>query len=237
MHDGKQKIKGRNHMELKGKIINFLGDSITEGVGVSDIANCRYDNVIHKQYGLAAHNNYGIGGTRLAYQSTPSEKPAHDLYFLGRAHKMDKNADIVVVYGGVNDYIHGDAYFGAMEDRTPTTFCGAVYCLMQYLTTEYAGKPVVFMTPAHMHFKGVSDQEVSPRPMKKVDAKPLQAYVDVIKERGKEFDIPVLDLFENLGIDPNNESEREAYTVDGLHFNNEGQAFLAKALGDFLTAL
>lgn len=224
-------------MELKGKIINFLGDSITEGVGVSDIANCRYDNVIHKQYGLAAHNNYGIGGTRLAYQSTPSEKPAHDLYFLGRAHKMDKNADIVVVYGGVNDYIHGDAYFGAMEDRTPTTFCGAVYCLMQYLTTEYAGKPVVFMTPAHMHFKGVSDQEVSPRPMKKVDAKPLQAYVDVIKERGKEFDIPVLDLFENLGIDPNNESEREAYTVDGLHFNNEGQAFLAKALGDFLTAL
>ena len=72
---------------------------------------------------------------------------------------------------------------------------------------------------------------------KKPDAKPLQAYVDVIKARGEEFGIPVLDLFENLGIDPNNEAEREAYTVDGLHFNDAGQAFLAKALGDFLTSL
>jgi len=33
------------------------------------------------------------------------------------------------------------------------------------------------------------------------------------------------------------EAEREAYTVDGLHFNDAGQAFLAKALGDFLTSL
>lgn len=224
-------------MELKGKVINFLGDSITEGVGVSDIENCRYDNVIHKRYDLAAHDNYGIGGTRLAYQSVPSENPAHDLYFLGRAHKMNKDADIVVVYGGVNDYIHGDAYFGTMEDRTVTTFCGAVWCLMDYLKNEYAGKTVVFMTPAHMHYKGVSDKEVSARPMKKPDAKPLQAYVDVIKARGEEFCIPVLDLFENLGIDPNNESDREAYTVDGLHFNDAGQAFLAKALGEFLSAL
>ena len=224
-------------MELKGKVINFLGDSITEGVGVTDIENCRYDNRIHKQYGLAAHYNYGVGGSRLAYQSVPSEKPAHDLYFLGRAYKMYKDADIVVVYGGVNDYIHGDAYFGTMEDTSVTTFCGAVWCLMNYLQTEYAGKTVVFMTPAHMHFKGTSDKEVSPRPMKKPDAKPLQAYVDVIKARGKEFGIPVLDLFEKLGVDPNNEAQRDAYTVDGLHFNDDGQAFLAKALGEFLSEL
>lgn len=224
-------------MELKGKTVNFLGDSITEGVGVSDIEGCRYDNRIHKQYQLAAHYNYAVGGSRLAYQSVPSEKPAHDLYFLGRAHKMQKNADLVVVYGGVNDYIHGDAYFGTMEDRSVMTFCGAVWCLMQYLTTAYAGKTVVFMTPAHMNYKGVSDSEVSPRPMKKPDAKPLQAYVDVIKERGKEFGVPVLDLFEHLGIDPNNEEQRKAYTVDGLHFNNEGHAFLARALGSFLETL
>ena len=224
-------------MELKGKIINFLGDSITEGAGVSDIANCRYDNVIHREYGLAAHNNYGIGGTRLAYQSVPSDKPAHDLYFLGRAHKMAKNADVVVVYGGVNDYIHGDAYFGTMEDTAPTTFCGAVYALMDFLTTQYAEKTVVFMTPAHMCYGGVSDREVSPRSVKKPDAKPLQAYVDVIKARGAEFGIPVLDLFEKLGLDPNDEEQRSTYTVDGLHFNDAGHTFLAKALGEFLLSL
>jgi lysophospholipase L1-like esterase len=223
-------------MELKGKIIDFLGDSITEGVGVTD-QNNRYDNVIHRRFELAAHYNYGIGGTRLAHQSVPSEIPRYDLCFCGRAYMLDKSADLIVVYGGVNDYIHGDAYFGNMEDRTPTTFCGAVYFLMNLLKTNYEGKKIVFMTPAHMHFKGISDKFPTGRPMKKPDAQPLSAYVEVIKARGEELGIPVLDLFEKLPIDPNNESDREKYTVDGLHFNDEGQGILAKTLGDFLETL
>ena len=223
-------------MELKGKIIDFLGDSITEGVGVTDQSN-RYDNVIHRRFELAAHYNYGIGGTRLAHQSVPSEIPRYDLCFCGRAYLLEKSADLIVVYGGVNDYIHGDAYFGKMEDRTPETFCGAVYFLMNFLKTNYECKQIVFMTPAHMHFRGISDKFPTGRPMKKPDAQPLSAYVEVIKARGEELGIPVLDLFEKLPIDPNNESDREKYTVDGLHFNDEGQGILAKTLGDFLETL
>lgn len=223
-------------MELKGKTLNFLGDSITEGVGVTDQSQ-RYDNLIHKRFGLAAHYNYGIGGTRLAHQSVPSETPRYDLCFCGRAYLIEKTADLTVVYGGVNDYIHGDAYFGKMEDRTPETFCGAVYFLMSFLKSNYPEQKLVFMTPAHMHFRGVSDSLVCPRPIKKPDAQPLAAYVEVIKARGEELGIPVLDLFEKLPIDPNNEEDREKYTVDGLHFNDLGQAVLAKTLGDFLESL
>ena len=223
-------------MELKGKIIDFLGDSITEGVGVYD-QNNRYDNVAHRRLGLAAHYNYGIGGTRLAHQSAPSETPRYDLCFCGRAYLLEKSADLIVVYGGVNDYIHGDAYFGKMEDRTPETFCGAVYFLMNFLKTNYEGKKIVFMTPAHMHFKGISDKFPTGRPMKKPDAQPLSAYVEVIKARGEELGIPVLDLFEKLPIDPNNESDREKYTVDGLHFNDVGHEILANTLCDFLESL
>jgi lysophospholipase L1-like esterase len=223
-------------MELKGKIIDFLGDSITEGVGVYD-QNNRYDNVAHRRLELAAHYNYGIGGTRLAHQSSPSEIPRYDLCFCGRAYMLEKSADLIVVYGGVNDYIHGDAYFGKMEDRTPATFCGAVYFLMNFLKTNYEGKQIVFMTPAHMHFKGISDKCLSGRPMKKPDAQPLSAYVEVIKARGEELGIPVLDLFEKLPIDPNNESDREKYTVDGLHFNDIGHEILANTLCDFLESL
>ena len=223
-------------MELKGKIIDFLGDSITEGVGVTD-QNNRYDNIVHRRLELAAHYNYGIGGTRLAHQSAPSETPRYDLCFCGRAYLLEKSADLIVVYGGVNDYIHGDAYFGKMEDRTPETFCGAVYFLMNFLKTNYEGKKIVFMTPAHMHFRGISDKCLTGRPMKKPDSQPLSAYVEVIKARGKELGIPVLDLFEKLPIDPNNESDREKYTVDGLHFNDDGHEILANTLCDFLESL
>ena len=88
-----------------------------------------------------------------------------------------------------------------------------------------------------MHFRGVSDKEVSPRPIKKPDAKPLQAYVDIIKARGEELDIPVLDLFEKLPIDPNNEADMAKYTTDGLHLNDDGHVMLAKVLGNFLETL
>ena len=224
-------------MELKGKVIDFLGDSITEGVGVSNPSENRYDNRLKAMYGLAATYNYGVGGTRLAHQKVPSEKPRHDLSFCGRAYDLNRSADVVVVYGGVNDYLHGDADFGEMSDRTHRTFCGAVYSLMSFLKEQHPNATVVFMTPAHCHYKGVSDKQVSIRDMKQADAKPLQAYVDVIKARGEELGIPVLDLFEKLGLDPNFESDKEKFTVDGLHFNDEGHAYIAKALGEFLTAL
>ncbi len=223
-------------MELKGKIIDFLGDSITEGSGVSNLEN-RYDNRLAKMCELKAVYNYGIGGTRIAHQTRPSEKPRFDLCFCGRAYNINRSADIVVVYGGVNDYIHGDAPFGQDGDTTPATFCGGVYFLMNLLKTNFEGKTVVFMTPAHSCYQGVSDKEVSPRPMKHPTSMPLRNYVEVIKATGKKLGVPVLDLMENLGIDPNDPTDRANFTVDGLHFNDAGHEYIAKALEKFLKAL
>lgn len=125
-------------------------------------------------------NNYGIGGTRIAHQGVPSEKPRYDLCFCGRAYNMERNADIIVVYVGVNDYIYGDAYFGKLTDKTPATFCGGVDFLMRLLQSEYGGAKIVFMTPAHMQYDDLYDTKASERPMKKSDAKPLYEYVKVI---------------------------------------------------------
>ena len=221
-------------MELNGKIACFLGDSITEGVGVKDRANNRYDNRLAKACGLKAVYNYGIGGTRIAHQYQPSEDACRDMTFCGRAFFLNPEADLFVVYGGINDYIHGDAPFGKIGDRTQATFCGAVWYLMNTLRTRYAGKTVVFLTPAHCYFKGVSDAEVSPRPMKAPDSKPVLGYVEAILETAKEFDVPVLDLYHDLGITPNEEEDRAKYTTDGLHFNDDGHAVIAAKLQAFL---
>ena len=224
-------------MQLQGKIINFLGDSITEGHGVSDKENCRFDHVLQKECNLKATNNYGIGGTRIAHQITPSAKARHDLCFCGRAYDMDKNADVIVVYGGVNDYGHGDAPFGEMGDTTPATFCGAVYWLMQFLKSEYPSATVAFLTPARCQIGGVPYTCPAKHPVKQPDAKPLRAYVDVILQTAKEFAIPVLDLCENLGIDPTVPADYNAYTTDGLHFNDAGHAILAQKIKDFLLSI
>ncbi len=224
-------------MKLEGKIIDFLGDSITEGAGVADIPRNRYDNVLKQIAGLKEVHNYGIGGTRLAHQIVPSTTPRYDLCFCGRAYNLDPTADIIVVYGGVNDYLHGDAPFGVPSHTAPNSFWGAVRFLMTFLPQQYPEKTIVFMTPAHCFFYDTPDSLPSPDNRKNNNARPLIEYVNVIKAMGEELGIPVLDLYNNLPIDPNREEDRTEYTVDGLHFNDEGHHVLAKTLKDFLEQL
>lgn len=221
-------------MKLEGKKIAYLGDSITEGKGVTDIINNRYDNIIRNKFHLKASYNYGISGTRIAHQHHPSEKPRFDLCFCGRAYDINKDVDVIIVYGGVNDYIHGDAYFGNLNDKTPETFCGGVNFLMKLLKEQYKNKQIVFITPAHLHYDNIFDEKPSPRKMKKDDAKPLIEYVKVIKELGMKYNIPVLDLYNRLPINPNNKDDFEKYTIDGLHFNDEGHRLLANLIISFI---
>ena len=224
-------------MNIQGYTVNFLGDSITEGAGVVDQAN-RYDYRLKELCGLAAIHSYGISGSRLAHQIHPSDNPRYDLCFCGRAYDMDPNADMVVVFGGVNDYIHGDAPFGEIGDTTPATYCGGVYFLMNYLREAYPGKPILFLTPARCFLrKEVDDRVVSTHAKKRPGGKPLRAYVDVILETAKQFSIPALDLYDNLGLDPHDPEIFDTYTMDGLHFNDAGHGVIAQKLKTFIEAL
>lgn len=226
-------------MKLEGKNIAFLGDSITEGVGVQDRKNNRYDNILARECKLGATYNYGVSGSRLAHQSVPSSNPRHDLCFCGRAYDMSPAADVVVVYGGINDYIHGDAPVGSYGDKTPATFHGGVWFLMHLLRDKYPGKPIVFMTPARCVFSNGECVYTAPskNPNKKADAMPVLSYVEIIQKTAPEFGIHVLDLYHNLPIDPISEEVRAKYTSDGLHFNDEGHKVLASTLKEFLESI
>lgn len=224
-------------MNIQGYKVNFLGDSITEGAGVADQKN-RYDYRLQEMCGLSAIHSYSISGSRLAHQIHPSDNPRYDLCFCGRAYDMEPDADMVVVFGGVNDYIHGDAPFGEIGDTTPATYCGGVYFLMNYLRQAYPGKPILFLTPARCFLrKEVDDRVVSTHAKKRPGGKPLRAYVDVILETAKQFDIPALDLYENLGLDPHDPEIFDTYTMDGLHFNDAGHGVIAQKLKAFIEAL
>lgn len=220
-------------MKLEGLKINFLGDSITEGHSVNDIPQNRYDNVLKELAGLQEVRNYGIGGTRIAHQFRPSAEARWDLNFCGRAEKMNPDADVVVVFGGTNDYGHGDAPFGKLSDRDRGTYCGAVRWLMEFLCRAYPGKPVVFMTPA----RRLGDLEPSASAHRYYPSLPLKAYVDAMKEIAKDYPVSVLDLYADLGIDPNQPEDRERYTAEGLHFNDAGHRVIARRLYEFLLTL
>ncbi|MBS6474738.1 MAG: SGNH/GDSL hydrolase family protein [Clostridiales bacterium] len=54
-------------MNLQGKIIHVLGDSITQGSGVSS-EEYVYHAVLGRAVGAETVRNYGISGTRIARQ-------------------------------------------------------------------------------------------------------------------------------------------------------------------------
>lgn len=216
-------------MELKGTKINFLGDSITEGAGTSS-PDRMFTMLIEREYG-AICQNYGIGGTRIARQKTATvEKWDRD--FISRVPEMDNDADIVVVFGGTNDFGHGDAPLGTMSDRTPYTFYGALHCLYTALTEKYPGVPVVILTPLHRSNEDSPKGDNKPEPVGT-----LKEYVNIIREVAEYYSFPVLDLYKESGLQPKVPVIQQKYIPDGLHPNDDGNAILAHKIARFLEML
>ena len=213
-------------MVLSGKTIHFLGDSITEGAGASSGDRC-YVSVLTSAEGLAAGNNFGIGGTRIARQVQPSAEAKFDRDFCLRCDEMPLAADAVVVFGGTNDFGHGLAPFGEAGDNTPYTFLGACEYLFAHLRQRYPDIPIAVVTPLHRAGEDNPYGDGS-----KTHSRPLRDYVQGIRQTARRHGLPVLDLF---AADPN--PLPLGLFPDGLHPNDEGHAILAGLIADFLKGL
>ncbi len=205
-------------MELKNLRVNFLGDSITQGSGTTGPDKV-FHQIIKKEYGLAAAYNCGVGGTRIAKQ-TVHYNHIYDLYFGLRAKNMPRDVDAIVVFGGTNDFGHGDSKMGDIDSRDIYTFCGAVNTLIEELKADYKDAKIVFLTPIRRREENTPNH----------DGKILEDYVNAIIEITKKHNVPVIDLFRSGIIDP-----FDAEIVpDGLHPSDKGHIIMADYIGKAL---
>lgn len=209
-------------MELKGIKINFLGDSITEGMGASVYENCYVSQFAAKTGAVC--RNYGISGTRIARKKVPSEKPRYDLDFPSRVPEMEEDADLIVVFGGTNDFGHGDAPLGVPSDRTVWSFYGALHVLYDSLLDRFPNAKIVLLTPM-----GRKDEER--------DELRLLPFVEAVREVAGEYRFPVLDMYTKYPVDVHDAAVRKKYLPDGLHPSDLGHELLADTLIKFLEEL
>lgn len=207
-------------MELQGKRIQFLGDSITAAVGASDEAHA-YPAVLGQLTGATVSVD-AISGTRIARQQNEDDG---GMNFSQRYTRMPDGADVVVVFGGTNDYGHGDAPFGTMADRTVDTYYGACHVLFEGLIRKYPSARIVVM--------GALQRSNGDQPSTH-NGRPLLAYVDAMKEVAGFYSLPFLDLYRTAGIVPDLGVQRETLCPDGLHPNDAGAARVANVLAAFL---
>lgn len=213
---------------LKGKKVNILGDSITVGAGASD-PNNKYINVFKKISGADLEVN-GIGGTRIAIQHNPSTSsdPVFNKYFASRIDEMRKDADYVVVFGGTNDFGHGDAPFGKFGDKSSETFYGALYELYSKLYETYPTSRIIVITPLHRENEDDTVNEIG------LPCHVLKDYVDAIKDMASYFSIPVLDLYSNANMTAKVKIANKALFYDGLHPTDLGHRRIAESLYKFI---
>ncbi len=212
-------------MELRGKKIVFLGDSITQGAGATKKENV-YLEVCAKKLGAKAVN-FGVGGTRIAPQITPSAEAFCDEYFLLRAKKMDKDADLVVVFGGTNDFGHGDAPFGRIGDKDPATFCGAYDALIEYLMATYGKEKLIIVYPLRRRNETATNGDGS----KAEGSKPLAEYHDAEKVVAEKCGLKSVDFWNDGDLNPNTPDGNENF-ADGLHPNDIGHRLLGEKLAE-----
>ena len=220
-------------MQLQGKRIYFIGDSITEGAGTGGEGH-RYWELVAARTGAICQAD-GRGGSCIARQQHPEYLEWNGNirhHFCSRLDDVDPQADVVVVFGGVNDFGHGDVPFGTMADRTEDTFYGALHVLYGGLIACCPQARVVVMTPLHF-----TEEDSLTRGDGSARAGRLIDYVNTIREVAEYYALPMLDLYATSGLQPRVDAIRERYMPDGLHPNDEGQRRLADCVEAFLRVL
>ena len=211
-------------MELNGIKMACLGDSITEGVGVSNMQNM-YFNRLKEEFGMRGLYIDGIGGTRIARQKTADQRPWHDLYFIPRVESIHEDCDLIVVFGGTNDFGHGDAPLGTSEDRTPDTFWGACHLLCEALINRFPKSQIVFMSPLHRLNEDSVCGDNKPEPVGT-----LYDYTEILRTVTRKYSIAFLDMLQLSGMTPRIPAQQALYMPDGLHPNDAGHEKIAQCL-------
>ncbi len=241
-------LKGVLPSQWEGKRVAFLGDSITDP---------RQQNRIYWQF-LAERLGleplvYAVSGYQWKHMPAMAKKLC--------AEHADK-VDAIFIFTGTNDF-NGDVppgeWWRIVETEvnrkgvltkvkrrefidTMDTLRGRINRTLGYLKANFPAATIVLLTPLHRGFARFSEKNVQPD---ESCANRLGLWIDdyakVIREAGGIWSVPVIDLFAEGQLYPNEKAHARYFRDNGgndlLHPNSEGHERLAEELVYRLLAL
>lgn len=192
--------------------VSCLGDSITYGNGGSDdgmgnkISYCNYLSDILDCEVI----NLGIGGTAIGdYWDENS--------FILRWNAIPDDSDIIIIFGGVNDYFIGNYGDASKADKT---FTGDCYKLFENINNKYINSDIYVV----LNFKNESEYWDD-----FVDHD-LSKYMELEKQYADEFNFKVINLYESEFLNSNDLDIHNEFIPDGIHPNDAGNKILAREI-------
>lgn len=186
------------YRRFKGKKYVQIGDSIT--VGFVDNPYC---SIIAKNLGMTLVN-LGVSGSAI----TKTDDRTDSIY--ERRALIPEDAGIIAIAGGTNDFGHNSP-MGSLGQVNSSgfyyNFYGAYYNLVKWIQENRPNAQIILITPTHR------ENENAPNEQGYI----LEDYVNVIRDIGNIFSIPVLDFYADGSINPNISQHKSIYATDGLH--------------------
>ena len=197
--------------------IACLGDSITQASNLENMEDYQqyaYPTKLKEILGAESVTNLGIGGSSIGRY--------WDNAFVDRYKEIPKDTDLIIVMGGTNDgFCLTQEELGTVKERKPKTFIGDLDELMRGLKADYPDATIVFATPLpnvlHDMLKKERDYLL-----------PQIILVNAIKYLAKEYEIPVIDLYNSNILDTHDAAVIYNYMPDGGHCNPSGYTILAE---------
>ena len=208
--------------DYTGKKFVTFGDSITwyDGHHQSGVDVKGYQYYL-RQTGFTVTNK-GVSGASIAYHSGGYTDICETVLATDCS-----DYDYAFVAGGVNDYQSFYSSIGqlASSNYNNTTVIGALQIIIEKIVTDKPGIKLFLMTPMREHYNGTNCDSTNSA------GNTLADYADAIKLTAKRYSIPVLDFNVMSGV---NETNMSTLTIDNLHLNNAGYAFVSNKLLSFV---
>lgn len=225
-------------MNISSKKWVGIGDSLTECN--NGRAEYHYFDYVCAETGIS-FVNMGFSGS--GYRNESSGEMA----FWRRVKNMDIDADVITIFGGINDCIFGitGGEIGTADDTGTDTVCGCVNTTIDNILALYPEHcPLGIISPipaywvdAQGDFQFGEQQPMDDGCRASLFCKQLEI---ICKRRG----IPFLDLFHTSNLRPWIKECRKKYFScdnspegDGLHLNSEGHRLIYRRIMQFVESM
>ena len=193
-----------------------IGDSITRGSHIDDngewaVAQPNYSKILQTLLGANELLCLGVNGVSISATSHTNPQTA-----LSKLCEKAVDGDIVVVAGGTNDF-GTSVEVGNENDREDISTYGALHILFTRLKALNPKAEIYAVLPIPRRNENVKNER----------GYILDDYRAAIKTVAKRFNVAVIDG-KRLPINPEDETNRQAYIRDGLHPNTKCHAIYGK---------
>lgn len=216
-----KKIDELNCYDFSDVRITFLGDSITYGQGGD---KNQYNNFV--SYVDYVRDILGCKTTNLSSPGAPIGSYGGYESMVYRANDIPGDTDIIVVFGGINDFFYEKDVFGD-DSYEEGTFTGDARKMCEEIREQFPDEPVymILIYPGIYETLYCSDSYL-----------PINGYLQVERSLAKEYNFNVIDLYSNGLLDSNDYSVANVYFNDDVHPNNSGYLWLGRCLATEIIA-